>query len=363
MILWAVVLGVCVGCEERVQPTARPVEPVGPTFETLATLDAESPTVLAVDPAGGLWFTQQRSGRQGTVFYQANDGVPRRSGLSVETVRVALGVDELEGQFAGFIADDGGVVFAFVGGAGAEPVVVVGRHDVAARRTSISIDTDRLAELTGFGGTIALAEATLMADGDEAWLWLRTPDRMRGLTFSPAKLRDPLASVPVSVSMARVMLDFVELDLTRPGTRLTPGVGESLVLTHVETAAVYTLTPGERGVWEATLLLDLGGLPERMTPPASDGRGGLAAWLPVGRQRPADVDRPYRPPLTRGYPAVLVLQPGAEPTVWEADDFGDVLGRAAGELVFDALRPTGEPGNFVAYDEAGGDVIRLTLPE
>ena len=355
------------GCGEGNRPAAAPA-PVADAgrvqFETLAVLPPDTPTLLS-GRGGVLWWSQRREGVPATVFRQGADGLPRRSGLDRAAVAAALGVRELDGEFAGLIADDGGVIFAFAGVGDGRTVTALGRFDTESGRVRLAATADRLAELTGMGPSLALAEAALVGGdtGGVAWLWLRTPDQSAALRFDPAALRDPAAAaVPLTRDLVDVRTERLDLDLTAADAVLTPGPGGTLVLTRAEVEGVWLLAPTGGGRWRGELILDLAELPRQTTPPASDGRGGAATWVPAAPPRRPDLTRTPTPPLTRQFPAVAVLRPDAEPVLWPADRMASPLNTTLAQLRPDVLRPAGEPGAMLTYDTATGDVLRITIP-
>ena len=398
-ILALLLLGV--GCDPPPVPSSSSAADAGPptslTLAPVVSLDAGRPTHVAVTADGRLFWVQETDAGQDVVYSPDRTGLAAPTKLTTRAILAALGMPGGTGTIQSLAAGPAPgaaagagptqLYFYFTGGRGVEPLAALGRFDPAAGTVTVLSDFGRLEADSGLGRSLELARGALVPAGDAMWLWLRHFDGSAFLRFDPAAALDPRL-----LTLAR---PFAE-----PAGELGPlKPDEAWQLTGLADESLLLLDPPDRAVWHvngrgvATLWLITGDLPAGLAPPiilppVPDPTATTADPTPPGGTvLMAVADGPLvdktsddsgvgsgagsRYPQDAIYPALLTapargVAGAADPPGRFAAVSRDATAAPAGYPVhaLHLRRLVPDPSDrsrLYAYDEAGGDLLRLTL--
>ncbi|HWP41454.1 MAG TPA: hypothetical protein VNL70_11050, partial [Tepidisphaeraceae bacterium] len=222
-------------------------------------------------------------------------------------------------------------------------------------------------QLTGMADSIGIARGTLLyrpANLTTICLFLRHTDAWAVLSFSPRQ-PDPRSQIEMRRTHSRVHGDELEFDLTRERFVLSAGPGDSLLLMDLSGGALFRVDP----TGAATLINLLIGLPKELSAPlvlddpntqANDLATPLLIFAADSEPIEADAsDLPSRRLPRTTYPALLTIA-GKQITAIGRQDLRAPGGFPAYALRIRQLVPAPD-GSFVAYDQASGQIVRITL--
>ena len=383
------VLLALVGCDPPPVAVAPASTSAGPirslTLAPVVSLDAGRSTHVAVIASGRVFWAQERGDGQDVVYAPDATGLARPTGLTSRAILNALGAKDdragggaiqslvagpAPGAAAG--APPTQLYFYFTGGRGAEPLAALGRFDPETGGITIFSDFRRLQADSALGRSLELARGTLVPAGGTMWLWLHHFDGSAFLRFDPASVLDPRL-----LTLARPFgQPSGEFGPLRPdeGWAISGLPDESLLLTDRDGRVVWRID----GAGVATLWLGISDLPAGVSPPevlppgAGEEKSGgtlllFAANGPLLASTLIDAGG-SRFPTQVVYPALQTTN--LKDTYGPPDRFAAVprdamVAPAAYPLYAVRLgRLVPDPSNpavLYAYDEAGGDLLRITL--
>jgi hypothetical protein len=362
----ALSLLVLFGCEPKDdQHAGMPVEPPAhPSIElkVLAQLSPGRTTHVTVDQLSNVYWVQENtgSGEENVMFTIGEAGVPRATQLSASNILAAMGVAPSGGSGAilDIRAAEGAIWFYFSGGKGRAGGTCLGQFFPRSGKIRIVAGTSDLAERSGMGTSLELARASLVMSGPTLWLWLRHSDVSAFLSLDPRSGAGATGVTALQRPFDRVMVDGRSVATNREELELSAGPSDSLLLLDRKKGLLWEIDPHG----QATMRHSLAGLPTWLTSPivVKDRLLVFAAdFEPIGGEL-ALVDATILPKVT--YPALLKL---TEPK-FEAIGRDDIRPPYNGFPVY-ALRfqrPVREgPDRLVAYDDASGALMRITLPK
>lgn len=344
--------------------------PTRATLKTLAILQPNRPTAVAVTPTGKVYFVQATDDGRDLLLTLGPRELPEPTALTSSRVAEELGDPTMVGNFQALCADrDGRLWFYFVGRPTASrraPAYAVGLYDPLTTRLRLYAGTRELLAATRMGAAIELVDVDLVATDTRLWLWLRHIDAGEllaiDLTRLPSQGPAGLIRPVVRVACGDETLPMTQ---TRPPGRLSPAsrTGDDLLFVEPHTGGLFRIDP----VGRATLLSTLIGLPGALSPAATiepapgDPPRYLLAAGDADPIEPKVESRLDAAPFDTHFPALLVFEPGQRGAAIPHQKISARPGLPVYALRLQTLCPDATPHAFVTYDAASGELMRLTL--
>src|SRR4051812_39998626 len=168
-----------ISCERRSAAPLPATSPAQIVFELelkpLTPLLPNRPTHVAVDPLGNIYWVQETDRADDTMFVIGEGDIPRATQLSGGTIAAAMNASGGRGNIQGIASGPGGeIYFYFTGGLGRRTIACVGQFTPKTSQLRILADTEALAAATGMGESLTLARGSVLGDGRNVWVWLRS---------------------------------------------------------------------------------------------------------------------------------------------------------------------------------------------
>lgn len=340
-------------------PSTEPSDiPMRAEIVSIAPLSPNRPTHLAADRVGNVFFVQESVDGQDVVFICGRSGVPRATRLTSSAILDAMGLSRTgSGAIQSLACDrDGSLHFYFRGGHARQSAVCYGRYFPQDEKLQILAGTKHLAESTGMGASLGVANGTVLCWESTLWLWVRHSDAFALFQFSLHDLPNK-SEMKLPVPLPAVLISGGTLQLTRDDYDLAAAPDKSLVLLDRYLGLLWRIDSTGSATPSHTVL----GLPSMVSNPAAYPDGTIAMmFCPSDPLEPHGEQNMAPAKLRTSYPALVSLRNG------KLDAIGRQDLSAPGSFPLHAMQVSRfcyEPGNdsWIAYDQSSGELLRFRL--
>ncbi len=388
-----------------------PNPPTQIQISPIAQIRPNLPTHLAADELGNIYWSQETEDQRDVLFASGGGtDSPQATRLSTGSILAALGAADLQAgkkpatgsiQSIALANNDGRIYFYFNGGVGATVLAALGRFDPQSGQITILADSKSLGTASGMGVSLSLARGKLLVSDDatdgnrqHVRLWLHHTDASAMLDINETS--------DGRISLKQVLSDIRVPDLPpEPGTPTTSLLSDKaanidLTLDDEELCSLSHATASQRGrtpsgdhrfagrdtlllidrhmgrllsvevaTGKATMLASLVRMPDAMSEPAVDIRGGVTwfvgdASTPSGESLidPRSSERPDPAWVQTTYPSLLTVDGATHIVAIDANHIRVPSGFAAHALKLKQLIPIGVD-QYLAYDAISGQVVKV----
>ncbi|HRK32738.1 MAG TPA: hypothetical protein PLD59_16880, partial [Tepidisphaeraceae bacterium] len=239
---------------------------------------------------------------------------------------------------------------------GKEPVFAFGQYNPESARIRLLADATSLMRDTGLGPAIDLATLTLAATDSYVYLLLSVLDEPVLLRLEPARLTaEGFTQLLPPFAKARSGEEVLRLGAS--GTRLTGGLGDSLLFMDPHAAGLFEIAPDGKAHELGTLIA----LPDRLSHAIALSGDRVALCASVGEEIRGSVEsRLDAAKVQTSYPAILIFQKSG-PIL---DIPRERLNARPGQPVYALRLVTAHRESettFIAYDAGSGELMRVRL--
>jgi hypothetical protein len=357
------------------QATAQPPEtdPQIMDLHPLAQLSPGRPTHLAADSLGNIYWVQESTGGEDTLFVAGSDDIPQPTNLTSSAILAAFGPSTSAGapgsgniQSIATDADDH-VLFFFNGGIGRANCVGLGQFDPRQQSIQILADTRALATQAGMGTSIALAQGQIIKPITPAaqpspryWLWLHHSDVAIVLRFDPHPA-EPGAPIELVRSFDQLVGTGAPAHLTDDQLAFATGDDDSLSMIDWRTAWLFHVNDiGAVTPWMSVL-----GIPRELSELTQRPGGFAIAFAPAGQPAAGSEGDGQSVKTARflqlRYPALIAIAGDTVIPVVKAEDMHGPPEIDIAKLRLQQFLPAGLPHEWIAYDAESGLLLRIRL--
>ncbi len=354
LAIFALVVGACDRSPPAPQQQAPRVKLYSLELWPVTPLLPSRPTHVAIDVIGNLYWVQETEDGDDIVFVMGEGAIPRATLLTSANVLKAMNLERGAANFHSITAGvDGAVYFYVLASRGRELASAIGRFDPRSGETRIITNSDKLMSLTGMGRSIGLARGKLITSGAWVWVWIRHSDDAVLMRFDAREAAKAQQIDPVNPFKTKSDLP---VGATPEGDDLSAGPDGSLLWLSPSAGTIRRIT-ADGG---STMLRSLAGFSSGLSAPAMEGSGRLVIFASDTTPIPSRADTPTVPSGIQ-YPAMLMFD--GDKVEWIGrNDILAYSGFHVGTLRLNELI-TNPAGEWVAYDTASGELIRLRIKE
>jgi hypothetical protein len=376
------------GCGRR-GPTAavasQPTEssetaPQSMELRPLAQLEPDRPTHLAADSFGNVYWVQESTDGEDTLFVAGSDDIPQTTRLTTSAIIAAFGPPAsasmkpttppapASGNIQSIETDsDDHLLFFFSGGVDRSNCVGLGEFDPRQDSIQILAGTRALATQTGMGASIAVAAGQIIkplaqpaATWPRYWLWLHHSDAAIFLRFDPASAV-PGQPMQLQRSFDQLAGEGAPPHLTDDQLAFAAGDDDSLAMFDWRTAWLFHVDENG-GVTPWTSVL---GIPRDLSALTARPGGIELAFAPAGEPA-AGTDGDGQSVrnarfLKLRYPTLIAIAGDTVTPVVIEDDMHGPPDLDIGKLRLQQLVPAGQPQQWIGYDAQSGMLLRIWL--
>lgn len=354
-------LSLAMGCDQAAPLPRQKGEPKSFRVElsAVAPLRPQRPTHLTVSPGGELYYVQEQSVGEDTVFALAPGKSPTATPLTSRAILAAMDQREgATGNIQSIVFDPSAapsrLLFYFSGGTRKANLAAIGAVNLQTGKIDILHDTAAIERDSGLGASLAFARGTLVVSGGKFWIYLRH-DSTAAVFCMPLMQagRLPLSGVRI----AKVTAGAETLQLNHEEIAAASGPGESLLLTDRWSGALWQVDPSGK----AQMLENLVALPGNISVFAADTEGDIAGIFGDGNMIEPRVQARTDPAvLNQPLPVLLYRRKGKRYETGRED------WRTPPNFALYALRPESLaydfPGeSWITFDSSSGQILRLRL--
>jgi hypothetical protein len=367
---WMMVLllgGLCAGCDRHGggAPTTQESGSLSIDVTLITPLLPRLGTRYALDGRGNLYWIQESEHPEpggDLLFVMGESGVPQAvPELSAARLLALCGHPRGTGSIRSIAAGPNDELYVFFAGGDAKaPIAFLARYALGRHALAMAADTEQVMRDSGLGASIDLAQGSLVSNGSDLWLWMRSS--LVGNASTLVKVTPRASGAGTDLRQLRPQVQVNEtrrtpLVMDSEREDLAPGPAGSAYYLDRRRACLWKIDPSGG----ATRLQSIEGLSGGVTTPAVDENGRITLiagdseqlFSREGASTPMDWSR-------LRYPAMVRIEGEKVKTIGAADIHGPpnlpLQNLQARGLLYDRSH-----GTWVTFDAASGELLGLKI--